>query len=60
MQIRWLPNACHVSAVTEQGLEGLKSAVQALTTSSAWMSQIDEVLTESSGTATAHAHENGA
>jgi hypothetical protein len=49
VQIRWLPSACHVSAITEQGLEGLKSAVLALTTSPAWMSQIDEVLKSSQG-----------
>jgi hypothetical protein len=51
VQIRWLPHACHVSAVTERGLEGLESAVLALTTSPAWMSQVDEMLKSSQGAA---------
>ena len=40
VQIQWLPHACRVSAVTEEGLDGLKAAVLRLVDADAWAVQL--------------------
>lgn len=40
VQIQWLPHACRVSAVTEEGLDGLKAAVLRLMDAETWAAQI--------------------